>query len=190
MIMIYKKAWISKYFNVDVKSEEGIVFLYDNSPTKKTILVSDRFEVLLEIPDVSKQFFQPNPFWNDISSSWIESSMLSDIQGGFQSYNARGTKTEIYSPPFFIVFKMPGISSNYLSFIDYQKTNSETTILCMLQHDEEKNGFRAEYSPELFLLYNKDLCLSEILEFTMHDSKNQLVRVSDKSQLFIALTLL
>jgi len=103
--MIYKKAWISKYFNVDVKSEEGIVFLYDNSPTKKTILVSDRFEVLLEIPDVSKQFFQPNPFWNDISSSWIESSMLSDIQGGFQSYNARGTKTEIYSPPFLLPSK-------------------------------------------------------------------------------------
>lgn len=77
-----------------------------------------------------------------------------------------------------------------MSFNDYKKTNSESTILSMLLYDEEKSMLKDEYSPELLLPYDKDLCLNELLEFTLYDSQNKLVRVSDKSQLFILLTLL
>jgi hypothetical protein len=60
----------------------------------------------------------------------------------------------------------------------------------MLQYDEEQNSLIAEHSPEFLLPYNKELPLSEMLEFTLYDSKKQLVQVADESQLFIVLTLL
>ena len=145
--------------------------------------------VALQIPDITKQFFKPKPFWDNLNN-WIRSDYLSEIEHGVQTNNARGTKTEIYTPPFFLYFKMPGVTSNFLSFTDYVKPNAEASILSMLQYDDDKNRFCGEYNPELFILYNTDLCLSEVLEFTIYDSKNQLVQVSDKSQLFVELTLL
>jgi hypothetical protein len=60
----------------------------------------------------------------------------------------------------------------------------------MINFDDERNVFQAEYSPELFLPYTDGLSLNTVLEFTLHDSKNNLVQVADKSQLFIVLTLL
>jgi len=85
---------------------------------------------------------------------------------------------------------MPRVTTNFLSFTDYIKPNTEATILSLLQYDEDRNRFLSEYNPELILLYNTDLCLSEVLEFSMYDCKNQLIQVSDKSQLFIEMTLL
>ena len=184
---LYRKSWISKYFNVDVVAEDGVVFFYNNA--KKIRFSSPRFIVALQIPDITKQFFKPKPFWDNLNN-WIRSDYLSEIEHGVQTNNARGTKTEIYTPPFFLYFKMPGVTSNFLSFTDYVKPNAEASILSMLQYDDDKNRFCGEYNPELFILYNTDLCLSEVLEFTIYDSKNQLVQVSDKSQLFVELTLL
>jgi len=187
--LLYRKSWISKYFNVDVKSEDGVVFFYDNA--KKSRFISSRFLVALKIPDITKQFFKPKAFWNDIPLlNWIRSDYLSEIEHGLQTNNARGTKTEIYTPPFFLFFKMPRVTTNFLSFNDYIKPNTEATILSLLQYDEDRNRFFSEYNPELILLYNTDLCLSEVLEFSMYDCKNQLIQVSDKSQLFIEMTLL
>jgi hypothetical protein len=60
----------------------------------------------------------------------------------------------------------------------------------MINFDDERNVFQPEYSPELFLPYTDGLSLNTVLEFTLHDSKNNLVQVADKSQLFIVLTLL
>jgi hypothetical protein len=49
---------------------------------------------------------------------------------------------------------------------------------------------KEECTTEIILPYRGDLCLNEVLEFTLYDSKNRLVQVSDKSQLFILLSLL
>jgi hypothetical protein len=181
--------------------EEGIVFFYDN--TKKTRFTSKRFSVGLNIPDASKIYFNPLSFWtnleleniennqnNEITSSWISSSYLGEVEHGIQTNNAPGTKSMLFSPPFFLVFKTQALTSNYLSFIDFQKPNSEATVLCMLQYDEEKNILDAEYTPELLLPYEGDLSLNDVLEFTLYDSKKKLVQVADTSQLFILLTLL
>jgi hypothetical protein len=103
---------------------------------------------------------------------------------------APGTRPVTYDPPYFLVFKIQGVSSNYLSFTDYQKPNSESTILALLRYDENKLMLKDECSTEMILPYEGDLCLNEVLEFTLYDSANRIVQVSDKSQLFILLTIL
>jgi hypothetical protein len=60
----------------------------------------------------------------------------------------------------------------------------------MLRYDDEKLMLKEECTTEIILPYRGDLCLNEVLEFTLYDSKNRLVQVSDKSQLFILLSLL
>jgi hypothetical protein len=171
-------------------AEEGIVFFYDNSSVKNRF-VSERFKVYLDMPEITKLYFKPSTFWTDnIKSDWFLSQRLSTILHGIPSNSSPGTKTAIYDPPYLLFLKIHGVSSNYLSFTDYKKPNSESTILSLLHYDEERNKLVDEYTPEMILPYQGDLCLNEVLEFTLYDSKKQLVRVSDQSQLFILLTLL
>jgi len=77
-----------------------------------------------------------------------------------------------------------------LSFIDYEKPNSESTILSMLRYDESQLMLRDEYSTEWIFPYEGDLCLNKMLEFSLRDSQNKVIQLSDKSQLFILLTIL
>jgi hypothetical protein len=171
-------------------SEEGIVFFFDNSSVKSR-LVSERFSVRIKIPEITKLYFKPTTFWtSDIKPGWFQSQRLSTVLHGIPSNSAPGTKTAIYNPPYLLFLKIHGVPSNYLSFTDYKKPNSESTILSLLHYDEERNKLVDEYTPEMILPYQGDLCLNEVLEFTLYDSKKQLVRVSDQSQLFILLTLL
>lgn len=171
-------------------SQEGIVFFLDN--IAKSPFRSQRFKVGLYIPEITKLYFNPEMTYNTIAPdfNFFESHYLSNVLHGTPTNTAPGTRTKIYDPPFFLVFKIPGASSNYLSFTDYKKPNSESSILAMLRYDDEKLMLKNEYSTEMILPYNHDLCLSEVLEFTLYDSKNRIVRVSDASQLFILLTLL
>ena len=146
--------------------------------------------------DKTKLYFRPPRFWDTKltdKNMWPQqfySNLLGDVLHGFETNSAPGTKTLLFEPPFFIVFKTSNIDSNFLSFIDFQKPNSESTILAMINFDDERNIFQPEYSPDLFLPYTNGLSLNTVLEFTLHDSKNNLVHVADKSQLFIVLTLL
>ena len=193
MKIIYRKSWINKYFTVDVLSEEGIVFFYDNSAAKCRFL-SPRFKVGLDLPEITKLYFKPDTFWNNTVYNfvdfWTESIYISNVLHGMSSNNAPGTKTVTYDPPYILVFKIQGVSSNYLSFNDYKKPNSESTILALLRYDDDKLMLKDECTTEMILPYEGDLCLNEVLEFTLYDSANRLVQVSDKSQLFILLTLL
>jgi len=186
--IIYKKSWVSKYFNVETMAEEGIVFFYNS--VAKCLFQSDRFSVTLNIPKITKLYFKPETFWNTIVTDWIEVYALSSILHGTPSNNAPGTRPVTYDPPFFLTFKIQGVPSNYLSFIDYKKPNSESTILSMLRYDEEKLMLKDEYSTEWIFPFEGDLCLNKVLEFSLCDSQNKIVQLSDKSQLFILLTLL
>jgi hypothetical protein len=170
-------------------SEEGILFFYNNSA--KNRFASSRFGVGLSVPDKSKIYFKPLSFWEDMKDeTWIISEYLGDVKHGVQTNSAPGTKAKLYSSPYFLVFKIQGVASNYLSFIDFKKPNAENTILSMLQYDDEKNALIDEYTPELILPYNSDLPLNEVLEFTLFDATNTLVQVADQSKIFIILTLL
>ena len=186
---------------MDIKSQGGVVFFFDNSAAKCSFL-SPRFKVGLELPELTKLYFKPDTFWNNevedfngkevraVSNYWVESVIVSDVLHGMSSNIAPGTRPVTYDPPYFLVFKIQGVSSNYLSFTDYQKPNSESTILALLRYDENKLMLKDECSTEMILPYEGDLCLNEVLEFTLYDSANRIVQVSDKSQLFILLTIL
>jgi hypothetical protein len=190
--IIYRKSWISRYFNVDTLSEEGIVFFFDNSAAKCRFL-STRFKVGLELPEITRLYFKPDSFWKNSEyplELHIESYYLSNVLHGIQSNNTPGTKSVFYDPPYLLVYKTQGASSNYLSFTDYKKPNSESTILAILRYDDDKLMLKKECTTEILLPYQGNLCLNEILEFTLYDSKNKIVKVSDKSQLFILLSLL
>jgi hypothetical protein len=165
-------------------SQEGIVSFFDNSA--KSPFLSTRFKVGLDLPEITRLYFKPDTFWQNSvypSGFHIESYYISDVLHGIQSNNAPGTKTVLYDPPYLLVYKTQGATSNYLSFTDYKKPNSESTILAILRYDDDKLMLKKECATEI-------LCLNEVLEFTLHDSKNKLVQVSDKSQLFILLTIL
>ena len=172
-------------------SQEGIVFFFDNSA--KSPFLSTRFKVGLDLPEITRLYFKPDTFWQNSvypSGFHIESYYISDVLHGIQSNNAPGTKTILYDPPYILVYKTQGATSNYLSFTDYKKPNSESTILAVLRYDDDKLMLKKECATEILLPYQGNLCLNEVLEFTLHDSKNKLVQVSDKSQLFILLTIL
>jgi hypothetical protein len=186
---IYQKSWITKYFNVETKSERGVVFFFDNSAAKNNFQCY-RFEIVLKIPEITKLYFKPETFWMANMNKWITVDTLSDILNATPSNNAPGTRPVSYDPPYLLIFKIQGVASNYLSFTDFKKPNSESTILAMLRYDEDKLMLKDECTTEIILPYKGDLCLNEVLEFKLYDSKNKLVRVSDKSQLFILLTIL
>jgi hypothetical protein len=177
-----------------VQSEEGIVCFLDKKERKT---ISGRFEILLKIPDLTKLYFQTSEWWDEHKVNnepnwpeWITSRVLSNVTHGFQSNNSSGTKQLLFQSPFFIIFKSNEITSNFLSFVDFQKPNTEDTILCMLLYDEEHDIFYPQFQPELILPYLNALSLNNVLEFKLIDSKKQVINVSDKSQLFIVLSIL
>ncbi|MEI7486898.1 MAG: hypothetical protein WCJ72_05725 [Chryseobacterium sp.] len=189
---IYKKSWVNKYFNVEALAEEGLVFFYDNSPANKCRFLSTRFTVDLKLPEITKTYFKPDTFWNTAGyeiNEWIPAHALSTVLHGTLSNNAPGTKMVIYDPPYFLRLKIQGLSSNYFAFND-NKPSSEFTILSMLRYDDSRLMLKDEYSTEWIFPYKEELCLTEVLEFTLHDSQNKIVQVADKSQLFVLLTLL
>lgn len=109
---------------------------------------------------------------------------------GFQSHNAPGTKTYLFVPPYFIVYRTVGAVNNYLSFKGFNQPNLEQSILAMVTFDEERNSIEPLFTPDLVLPYANVLSLNNFLEFRFYDSKGQQIIVSDTSQLFILLTLL
>ena len=190
---IYKKSWVAHYFNFEVKSESGIVFFYNTS--RNRVADTDRFIVKLRINDKAKLYFNTSYWWTnfaggDVWPKWIRARVLSNVTHGFQTANAPGSKSLLFYPPYFVVFKASGVSPNFLSFTDFQKPNAEESVLSMIVYDEEHNILIPQFSPELLLPYNDTTVLSNVLEFKLLDSKKNIVQVSDKSQLFILLTML
>jgi hypothetical protein len=137
---------------------------------------------------------EEKPHWKEKYSDewpeWILSTDLCTIPHGFQSNNAPGTKSFLFQPPFFIIYKTVGAEYNFLQFDDFNKPNIEKSILAMLTYDEETNRLKPQFAPHLILPYSNVLSLNNFLEFKMVDSKGDQILVSDNSQLFILLTLL
>ncbi len=195
LLSIYKNSWICAYFNVKPIAEEGVVLFRDNTPANRQFR-SPRFRTRLNVPEITKFYFKPDNFWSSvdytsiINVNYILAKNLSNVTHGIPSNTSPGTRVKMYDPPFFLFFKIPGACSNYLAFTDYQKPNSESSLLALLRYDEEKSMLKNEHAIEMILPYKQDLCLSEVLEFTLYDANNKLVKVSDTSQLFILLTIL
>jgi hypothetical protein len=190
--MLYKKSWVFLYYNFDVKTDNGIVSFY-NMTKRRPVSTPGRFSVWLKMDDSNKLYFNTKQWWNENhpeSNKWIQSFKLSNVPHGFQTNNAPGTKTHLFVPPFFIVYRTVGAINNFLSFKGFNRPNIEESILAMLTFDEDRNTIEPLFTPDLVLPYSNVLSLNNFLEFYMIDSRGEQIIVSDMSQLFILLSLL
>ena len=74
------------------------------------------------------QLHEENSNWKNMPEKWFTSDFLGDVTHGIQTNNAPGTKTVLFTPPYFFVIKIQAVTSNYFSFTGFQKPNSEDTI--------------------------------------------------------------
>lgn len=120
--------------------------------------------------------------------SYILVNLISRIPNGFKTNSFPSSKSAFYSDPFLIFFNVPTtVKSNYLEFNNYFQPNSEHSILALLNFDEEKNRFTADFSPGIILSSGDFLLLHNILEFRIVDVKKHPVLLEDDCQLFINL---
>lgn len=189
---IYQKSFIHKYYNNDVRVDNGIVYFFNNS--KRQIMKNERVSVFLKIPDKSKEYFKHPNFWETNfgpeSSDWIPTEKLSQVPNGTLSHNFPSTKSHKYTPPFSISFRSQGIDHNYFSFNSFNSPNLEENILTMLMYDNDTNALVPFFDPYLVIPYHDQLALNQTLEFKVLDSLKHQVLISDNSQLFVILTLM
>jgi hypothetical protein len=189
---IYQKSFVHKYFNTDVRVDNGIVHFFNNS--KRQIMKNDRVSVFLKIPDKSKTYFKHPNFWETNfgteSPDWIPTEKLSQVSNGTLSHNFPSTKSHLYTPPFSISFRSQGIDHNYFSFSKFNSPNLEENILTMLMYDNDTNALVPFFDPYLIIPYHDQLALNQTLEFKVLDSSKKQVVISDNSQLFVILTLM
>lgn len=192
MLAIYKKSYIFVFYNFEVNSDDGIISFFNNS--KRTSSLSQRFRIKLYINNQSKEYFQPIAWWNNLyRQSWpqvISPKVLSGMTHGFQTNSAPGTKVFKYTPPFFIIFKSYNVSPNFLQFTDFKKPNAELSILAMISYDEINNLMYPNFQPDLVLPYTNELSLNTVCEFYLYDTNRVPINVSDKSQLYVNITIL
>jgi hypothetical protein len=190
--LIYQKSYIYKYFNVEVRSENGIVHFYNAS--KRQPMKTERFTVYLKIPDTTKLYFKSANFWDTTFNynwpEWVHAQKISQFPNGTTSHNLLGSKSHLYTPPFFISFRSQGIEGNYFSFNRFNAPNLEDSILTMLTYDEGTNVLQPIFDPYLIIPYKDEITLTQDLEFKILDSNKRHVAISDNSQLFFILTLM
>jgi len=188
---IYKKSYVFKYFNVEVRIVDGVVFFFNLS--KKQVHKADRFTVLLQIPNKTKPYFKSPAFWDATFGQewpeWVPAQQISQIPNGTLASNHE-SKSHLYIPPFSVSFRSQGIEGNILSFNRFNSPNLEETILTMLIYDSATNTLLPFFDPYLTIPYKTHITLAQDLEFTILDSSRKLVHISDNSQLFFILTLL
>ena len=157
-------------------------------------MVSDRFNVLLKLPNTTKLFFKSNAFWDANFGAqwpeWVLAQKISNLTHGTLSRNSSEAEYPLYVPPFSISFRSQGIESNYFSFNRFNSPNLEDSILAMLLWDKENNTFVPFFDPYLTIPYNNHMALTQDLEFKILDSNKRHVHISDDSQLFILITLM
>jgi len=192
IIDIYKKSYAFKYYNLEVRNENGVVFFYNNS--KKQIHNSNRFIIQLKIPDKTKTYFKQASWWNSTFGSewpeWVPAQKLSNISNGTLSNDLPETQSHLYIPPFSVSFRSQGIEQNFLGFNRFNTPNLDTTILTMMVYDSSTNTLFPFFDPHLFIPYHNNIPLTQDLEFKILDSNRNHVHISDNSQLFFILTLL
>ena len=190
--LLYANSFVCKYYDYEPKAENGIVSIW-NKQKKEYVDKDTRFKILINIPDNTKFYFQLMSWWNSNFvkiPTWINPKILSLRMHGFQTNNAPGTKSLFYKAPFILMFKTSAnINSNFLLFNNHYKPNLEECILALLTYDEDHNQFNPTFSPGISLQTFNNLSLNTFLEFTLFDSKKNLVKISDNSQLFITLVI-
>ena len=192
----YRDSWIAKYFGYSAQLDlatQTVTFL--NQLKKIVITESDRFTVhIIMKNETNKLYFAPRSFWLGAKSNAFEAypvEILSHTPNGTITAGYPYTKSPFYMSPFFIVFKTNhAIDSNFLIFNDFLIPNSYGRILCLLNYDDGIDKFVPIKKMDICLPYNATLTLANVLEFTVLDAEQKLVKFEDKSQLYISLSVL
>lgn len=187
---MYKDSWIFKYYNYDVKVENGTVFFFDSR--KNTTPNKNNFQIYIYTPRTSQSYFLPKSQWKKISPTNnlnLETELISKIPHGTRAKAFPSSKSIFYHSPFFIVFKNPGSMSNFLTFNNFFHSNSPMCVLALVLYEEEQNNFIPYFAPGIKLSSLKSLCLDKTLEFILIDSHQQIVSVDPDSQLFIQISI-
>ena len=157
------------------------------------LVTTDRFDILLQIPDRNKTFFLPPNEWNfltvkDVVNDRYFVSDLSGILHGFLTQGYPYTKSPFYIGPYFLQFKSNGrTESNFLFYNKFFTPNSYSTILALLHYDDNIDKFMSGFTTPITVQNNNFLSLNNLLEFTIVDSNQNQVEFLDNSQLFIAI---
>ena len=175
---------------MDVRIVNGDTVVFWDT-VAKTQAESDRYDVFVNIPELSKPYFYSsadNPERPD--EMYIDTTLLSTLPKGFKTKSYPATKSLFYTPPYFIKLKNPNVTtSNYLLYKSFLKPNFEDCILAMVSYHEDINGFVAEYAPDIVIELKQLKHLNKNLEFVFIDSNKEQLAVEDDSQLFFSLTI-
>lgn len=189
VVYIYRDSWIYKYYDVEIQTENYVVMF--NDKIEKKVFQTPRYEVYVHIPKLSKLYFLPMSEWDKISEqsdSRILVESISKVPNGFNTKAISANKSLYYTPPYFIIFRtLSNIPSNYLIFNSFLKPNTESSILAMLEFDNDQ--VNPIFSSEMNLPFENVLSLNKILEFKIIDSNKTVVSVRDSSQLYVTVSL-
>ena len=80
-------------------------------------------------------------------------------------------------------------NKNFLIYNKFLLPNSYSRVLCLFNYDDLVDKFVAVKKMDIVLPYLNSLSLPSVLEFTIIDAEQKLVKFKDKNQLFISLNL-
>lgn len=199
MQTLYFQSWIGQYFNYKVqadddnnqndKDENIVVFKKLNGE----LITNNRFSIFMHIPENTQKYFLPDSEWKtkykELSTmEFIPVDILSFEKNGFPTKPYPYSQSQIYVPPFFILFKSDhAIQPNYLEFNNFFHPNTDACILTMLNYNSENDMFNKIFSLGINLPYLNSLALNNVLEFILVDSHKKRVDVANRSQLYISL---
>jgi len=188
----YNKSWIAKYFgyNAFVDPDTKTVS-FQNSYRRGAVMDNTRYHVKVHLKSEKlKLYFASKPFWENVPDEPLLVDGLSEITNGMPTLGYPYTKSPYFTAPFFIIFKTNhAIDSNFLRYNEFLLPNSYSRVLCLLNYDDLVDKFVAVKKMDIVLPYHNALTLPSVLEFTIIDAEQNLVKFEDKSQLFISLTM-
>jgi hypothetical protein len=157
--------------------------------------MNDRFRVKIILEnEKNKLFFAPSSFWENTPETGFGGypvEMFSKTPHAISTAGYPYTKSPFYTAPFVIVFKTNhAVEMNFLVFNGFLLPNSYSRILCLLTYDDMIDKFVPTKRMNIYLPYTNSLTLTDVLEFTIFDAHQKLVKFEDNSQLYISLTVL
>ena len=192
IIEAYERSWISKYFGyLSTFNQETKIVTFFNPLRRNIALDNKRYNVRATLQnEQTKLYFAPKSFWENVTETPLLVERLSKITNGMPTLGYPYTKSPYFTAPFFIVFKTNhAIDSNFLIYNGFLLPNSYSRVLCLLNYDDLVDKFVAVKKMDIVLPYHNSLSLPSVLEFTVIDAEQKLLKFKDKSQLFISLNL-
>jgi hypothetical protein len=188
----YDSSWISKYFGyLSTVDQETKIVTFLNPLRRNVMLDNTRYKIKVSLKNEKlKLYFAPKSFWQNIPENPLLVERISKTPNGMSTLGYPYTKSPYFTAPFFIIFKTNhAINSNFLLYNEFLLPNSYSRVLCLLNYDDIVDKFVAVKKMDIVLPYHSSLSLPSVLEFTIIDAEQNLVKFEDKSQLFISLTI-